>query len=102
MGSDGSDSFLVGYQGQLVACASLNDAVSLKLAGQILTDPAAPDTSLRELVRLGELLMEYELCDDAERMRDIVRHTRALHFLVYSRGYVRPKRKRPLAGATPE
>jgi hypothetical protein len=97
MERDGGDSFLVGYQGQLISCGSLSDAVALKRAAQILTDPTPPETTLRELMRLADLLTDCELHDDAERMRDISRRTRALQFLVYSRGYVRPKRKRALA-----
>jgi hypothetical protein len=102
MESDVCDSFLVGYQGRLISCGSLADAVALKRAAQILTDPTPPEAPLRELMRLADLLTECELHDDAARMRDITRRTRALQFLVYSRGYVRPKRKRSLAGEAPE
>lgn len=98
MESDVCDSFLVGYQGRLISCASLADAVALKLAGQILDEPGQPDATLRELLQLVDVLAAYDLHEDSDRLRDIVRHTRAIQFLVSSRGYVRPKRQRPLAG----
>jgi hypothetical protein len=96
MDSDVSDSSVVGYQGRLNACRSLADALALERAGEILTSSAPPEASLPDLMRLVDLLVDYQPYDDAEWLRGAERHTRALQFLASSQGYVRPRRARPL------
>jgi hypothetical protein len=81
MKSEGGDTFVVAFQGRLVECFSLEDAIAIKTAGDILADFTTPDASAAELSRLSVTLQRYDLADAAHQLAHHAARIRAREFL---------------------
>lgn len=85
-----SDSFIVAFQGALVECQSLEDAIAVKTAHGILADRTEYDFAPRELDRLAEVLIDYKLAEAGETLIRMGAKLRAAQFLVQKVGYLPP------------
>ena len=84
------DQFVVTLQGELVSCDSLDDAVAVKTANDILRDRTDSDFTPRELDRLAAVLMRYGRDAEAETLSHYSSQQRAAQFLAKTVGYERP------------
>jgi hypothetical protein len=87
---DAPDLFTVDFQGSLIACNSLDDAVAVKNANSILDNQTENEYSPRELDRLANVLIRYGQDAAAETLSHISCRMRAAHFLVDRMGYAPP------------
>jgi hypothetical protein len=98
MSAEGRDAFLVWFNGGLVECSSIADALAIKLAARILSDPAACESSLREIDDCANVMERYGFADATATLSRVSCRVRARRFLVERMGYVQPRRA-PLARA---
>jgi hypothetical protein len=77
----GSDAFIVAFEGRLVECVSLDDAIAIKQSGAILSQGAPHDFSAAELNRLAGVLARYGKEKSAERISQLASYARAMRFL---------------------
>jgi hypothetical protein len=88
--NDAPDMFVVDFHGGSIACNSLDDAVAIKNANNILERHAENEYSPRELDRLANVLIRYGQDAAAETLSHISCRIRAAHFLVDRMGYAPP------------
>jgi hypothetical protein len=81
MKSEGGDTFLVAFQGELVECFSLEDANAFKAAAEILDSTTIDGSSVAELSRLSVTLRSYGLRDAANQLAHLAARVRAMKFL---------------------
>jgi hypothetical protein len=82
------DVFLAPFEGQLVECHSVEDAVAIKTAGQLLR--TGDSVTASELHRLANALSRYGFEQHAEKLRNQLNRLRAAQFLSRFVGYERP------------
>jgi hypothetical protein len=88
--NESPDLFVANLQGELVSCDSLDDAVAVKTANDILRYRTDCDFTPRELDRLAGVLIRYGRDADAETLSHYSSRQRAALFLRHSVGYERP------------
>jgi hypothetical protein len=88
--NESPDLFVVNLQGVLVSCDSLDDAVAVKTANDVLRWQSAGDFTPRELDRFAGVLIRYGRDAEAETLSHLSCRMRAALFLANSVGYERP------------
>jgi hypothetical protein len=88
-----ADSFLVGFEGRLIECASLDDAIAIKSARQALAEDTECDATTAEFERLVRVLRRHDLHDAAGQLLQLSVKKRALKLLAASFNYTRPRRR---------
>jgi hypothetical protein len=89
--ADVEDNLVVEFQGELIECNSLADAIAVKMAGDALDEGVACHVSTAEFDRLANVLIRYGRLVDAERLIHLGSRMRAMEFLVGNTGNQRPK-----------
>ena len=82
------DVFLVPLNGRSVECTSIEDAIAIKTADDLLRDGDACTPS--ELHRLAGILTRYGCRPEAEKLSSRASRIRAAQFLKETIGYERP------------
>ena len=77
-----SDSFIVAFEGGLIECVNLEDAIAIKNCAAILAHGVADGNSSAALERFATVLSRYDKEEAAERMSQLASRTRAIQFIV--------------------
>jgi hypothetical protein len=83
----GDDVFITPLRGRLVNCSSLDDAVAVRTANDLLESPDGETAA--ECQRLAAILTRYDCVDEAQELSHRASRLRAAQFLKDSVGYVR-------------
>jgi hypothetical protein len=78
----------VGFQGSLIHCSTIQDALAIKLAGAALAGEVIDETP-EQLYRLAGVLRWYDLPVAADEMAALAGRERAGRYLQRTIGYVR-------------
>jgi hypothetical protein len=89
-----TDILLVGFEGRLIECFSLYDAMAVKSAQHALLDDTDCEVQPGELERWAKVLECYGLSDAASQLSQLSAKKRAVQFLVATVGYEPPYRQR--------
>jgi hypothetical protein len=84
------DLFVVNLGGALIYCESLDDAVAVRTANDVLSLHTESDYTPRELDRLAGVLNRYGHDAEAETLSHLSGQQRAAAFLAKAVGYERP------------
>jgi hypothetical protein len=90
--SDGaqSDRFVVPFQGDMIECRSIEEAILLKNAGLVIRDGAAYNFTPAELDDMTRVLVQLQRTDAAEVIIGLRSKMHASRFLAETVGYKRP------------
>jgi hypothetical protein len=83
------DTFVVHLRGRSIKCTSLEDAVAIKTADDVLRDMHG--MTAEELHRLAEVLLRYDCPDEAETFMHEASRLRAAEVIAHSVGGPRPE-----------
>jgi hypothetical protein len=89
-----TDSFLVGFEGRLIECFSLEDAIAVKSAQRALLEDTECDAKPGQLERWAKVMERYDALEAAGQLLQLSQKLRATQFLIASAGYERPPRRR--------
>jgi hypothetical protein len=78
LSSRDGDLFVVAFQGVSIECQSLDDAVAVKAASDLVAEGAPTDMTASQLDRLADILRQYSLHAAAHNLGDVARRLRAL------------------------
>ena len=84
------DVFIAFFKGRSIVCDSVDDAVAVKTADEILAERTENEYTPREFAKLGEVLIRYGRDAEAEALTRYGSQRRAAKFLAKSVGHERP------------